>query len=207
LNKTQRIPKTTDRRKTTEVDSNARVTKTTNKDLPIVSIVMGSDSDLCVMKEAAEVLNGFEIPHEIKIVSAHRTPIHMVDFSQNAEGRGIKVIIAGAGGAAHLPGMVASLTSLPVIGVPIRSSSSIDGVDSLLSIVQMPPGIPVATMAINGAKNAGILACSILATHSDELSLKIRQFKNQMAEEIKTKSENLNELGFENYLKKDEGRT
>jgi 5-(carboxyamino)imidazole ribonucleotide mutase len=202
LNKTQRIPKTTDTRKTTEVDSNARITKTTNKDLPIVSIVMGSDSDLCVMREAAEFLNGFEIPYEIKIVSAHRTPTHMVNFSQNAEGRGIKVIIAGAGGAAHLPGMVASLTSLPVIGVPIRSSSSIDGVDSLLSIVQMPPGIPVATMAINGAKNAGILACSILATHSDELSLKIRQFKNQMAEEIRIKNENLNEWGFENYLKK-----
>ena len=202
MNKRQRIPKTTDRRKTTEAGSNTRIMKNMNKDLPIVSIVMGSDSDLCIMKEAAEVLNAFEIPHDIKIVSAHRTPMHLVDFSQNAEGRGIKVIIAGAGGSAHLPGMVASLTSLPVIGVPIRSSSSIDGIDSLLSIVQMPPGIPVATMAINGARNAGILACSILATYSDELLLKVRQFKNQMAEEIKIKNENLNELGIENYLKK-----
>ena len=202
MNKTQRISKDADKPKTTKGNPNTRKTKNTNKYLPIVSIIMGSDSDLYIMKEAAEVLNGFGIPHEIKIVSAHRTPMDMVDFSQNAERRGIKAIIAGAGGAAHLPGMVASITSLPVIGVPIRSSSSIDGIDSLLSIVQMPPGIPVATMAINGAKNAGILACSIIATNSDELSLKIRQFKNQMAEEIKMKNENLNKLGFENYLKK-----
>jgi 5-(carboxyamino)imidazole ribonucleotide mutase len=202
LNKTQRISKDADKPKTTKGNPNTMKTKNTNKYLPIVSIIMGSDSDLHIMKEAAEVLSGFEIPHEIKIVSAHRTPMNMVDFSQNAERRGIKAIIAGAGGAAHLPGMVASLTSLPVIGVPIRSPSSIDGIDSLLSIVQMPPGVPVATMAINGAKNAGILACSIIATNSDELSLKIRQFKNQMAEEIKMKNENLKKMGFENYLKK-----
>ena len=202
MNKTQKILKNTDKPKTTGGNLNSRTAKKTNKNLPIVSIVMGSDSDLYIMKEASEVLDDFGIPNEIKIVSAHRTPMHMVDFSQNAERRGIKVIIAGAGGAAHLPGMVASLTSLPVIGVPIRSPSSIDGIDSLLSIVQMPPGIPVATMAINGAKNAGILAGSILATHSDELSLKIRQFKSQMVEEIKMKNENLNRMGFKNYLKK-----
>jgi 5-(carboxyamino)imidazole ribonucleotide mutase len=201
LNKT-RISKTTDKPKTTNGNPNTRTIKNTNTSLPIVSIIMGSDSDLYIMKEASEALSDFGIPHEIKIVSAHRTPMFMADFSQNAEGRGIKVIIAGAGGAAHLPGMVASLTPLPVIGVPIRSSSSIDGIDSLLSIVQMPPGIPVATMAINGAKNAGILACSILATHSSELSLKVRQFKNQMVEETKVKNENLNRLGFKNYLKK-----
>jgi len=202
LNKTQKILKNADKPKTTRGNLNSRTVKKTNKNLPIVSIVMGSDSDLYIMKEASEVLDDFDIPNEIKIVSAHRTPMHMVDFSQNAERRGIKVIIAGAGGAAHLPGMVASLTSLPVIGVPIRSPSSIDGIDSLLSIVQMPPGIPVATMAINGAKNAGILAGSILATHSDELSLKIRQFKSQMVEEIKMKNENLNRMGFKKYLKK-----
>jgi 5-(carboxyamino)imidazole ribonucleotide mutase len=203
LNKTQRISKAADKPKTTKGNtSTVKTKKNTSKDLPIVSIIMGSDSDLHIMKEAAEVLNGFEIPHEIKIVSAHRTPMDMVDFSQNAWRRGIKVIIAGAGGAAHLPGMVASLTSLPVIGVPIRSSSSIDGIDSLLSIVQMPAGIPVATMAINGAKNAGILACSIIAANSDELSLKIGKFKNQMAEEIRMKNENLNKMGFEGYLKK-----
>jgi 5-(carboxyamino)imidazole ribonucleotide mutase len=162
---------------------------------------MGSDSDLYVMREASEILNDFEVPHEIKIVSAHRTPTYMFDFAQNAEQRGIKVIIAGAGGAAHLPGMVASLTSLPVIGVPIKSSTSIIGIDSLLSIVQMPPGIPVATMAINGAKNAAILACSILATNSNDLSLKIKQFKKQLEQVILSKDKNLSILGVEKYQK------
>ena len=159
---------------------------------------MGSDSDFQVMREASEILNDFEIPHEIKIVSAHRTPTHMVNFAQSAETRGIKVIIAGAGGSAHLPGMVASLTSLPVIGVPIKSTSSINGIDSLLSIVQMPPGIPVATVAINGAKNAGILASLILATSSEKLSLKIKQFKKQMEEKVLLKDKNLTNQVFDN---------
>jgi 5-(carboxyamino)imidazole ribonucleotide mutase len=152
---------------------------------------MGSDSDLDIMREASKILKDFDVQHEIKIISAHRTPTLMYDFAQNAESRGIKVIIAGAGGSAHLPGMVASLTSLPVIGVPIRSLSSINGIDSLLSIVQMPPGVPVATMAINGAKNAGVLACSILATNSKELSLKIINYKKQMGENVILKNEKL----------------
>jgi 5-(carboxyamino)imidazole ribonucleotide mutase len=160
---------------------------------------MGSDSDHHIMKEASEVLKEFNIPHEIRIVSAHRTPAYMFDFAQNAEQRGIKVIIAGAGGSAHLPGMVASLTSLPVIGVPIKSPSSIIGIDSLLSIVQMPPGVPVATMAINGAKNAGLFACSILATYSNNLSIKIKEFKKQMEQRIMSANENLNRIEFENY--------
>ncbi len=165
--------------------------KTQNKNLPVISIIMGSDSDLGIMREASQILNDFGVPHEIKIVSAHRTPTHMYDFAQNAELRGIKVIIAGAGGAAHLPGMVASLTSIPVIGVPIKSLSSINGIDSLLSIVQMPPGVPVATMAINGAKNAGIFACSILAIQSKELSLKIKQYKKELGENVMKKNEKL----------------
>src|SRR5436190_17488945 len=128
----------------------------------LVSIIMGSDSDLNIMKEAAEVLQHFGISYEITIVSAHRTPQRMFDFATSARERGIKVIIAGAGGAAHLPGMVASLTTLPVIGVPIKSGNSIDGWDSVLSILQMPAGVPVATVALNGARNAGILAAQII---------------------------------------------
>lgn len=166
--------------------------KIQNDNLPIVSIIMGSDSDLSVMREASQILNYFGVLHEIKIVSAHRTPKYMYDFAQNAESRGIKVIIAGAGGSAHLPGMVASLTSIPVIGVPIKSLSSINGIDSLLSIVQMPPGIPVATMAINGAKNAGIFACAVLAIESKELSQKIKQYKKEIGENVIKKNENLN---------------
>ncbi len=165
--------------------------KTQNENLPVISIIMGSDSDLGIMRETSQILNDFGVPHEIKIVSAHRTPTYMYDFAQNAELRGIKVIIAGAGGSAHLPGMVASLTSIPVIGVPIKSLSSINGIDSLLSIVQMPPGVPVATMAINGAKNAGIFACSILATQSKELSLKIKQYKKELGENVMKKNEKL----------------
>src|SRR5919112_1474702 len=162
---------------------------------------MGSDSDFQVMKEASDILTDFEISHEIKIVSAHRTPVHMVNFAQSAETRGIKVIIAGAGGSAHLPGMIASLTSLPVIGVPIKSISSINGLDSLLSIVQMPPGIPVATVAINGAKNAGILACLILATNSEKLMDKLENYKKEMREAVKLKNTKLNEIGLDKYLK------
>ena len=133
---------------------------------PIVGIIMGSDSDLPIMQHAADMLTLFNIPFELTIVSAHRTPIRMVDYAKNARQRGLKVIIAGAGGAAHLPGMVASITSLPVIGVPIKSSNSVDGWDSILSILQMPAGVPVATVALNGAKNAGILACLLYTSPS-----------------------------------------
>src|SRR4028119_975481 len=133
----------------------------------IVGIIMGSDSDLDIMQAAATILKEFEIPAELTIVSAHRTPLRMLEYASTAKERGLKVIIAGAGGAAHLPGMVASLSSLPVIGVPIKSSNSIDGWDSVLSILQMPNGIPVATVALNAAKNAGILAAQILGTRSE----------------------------------------
>ena len=144
-----------------------------------VSIIMGSDSDLPVMREAAERLESFGIGYEIKVVSAHRTPEYMVEFAKEAASRGIKVIIAGAGGAAHLPGMVASLTILPVIGVPVKSSNSIEGIDSLLSIVQMPKGIPVATVAINGAANAGILAARIIATFNSDVNERMKYFMEQ----------------------------
>ncbi len=136
---------------------------------PLVSIIMGSNSDLPIMKEAADVLNEHKIPFEINIVSAHRTPDRMVEFAKKAHLQGIKVIIAGAGGAAHLPGMVASITPLPVIGVPIKSSNSIDGWDSLLSIIQMPNGVPVASVSVNGAKSAGLLAVKMLAAGNEEL--------------------------------------
>src|SRR5690625_3449562 len=139
---------------------------------PEIGIIMGYDSDLPVMKAAAEVLDELSIPYELNIVSAHRTPHRMIEYAENARSRGLKVIIAGAGGAAHLPGMVASLTTLPVIGVPVKSSISIDGWDSVLSILQMPGGIPVATVALNGAKNAGILAASILGTTDKNIDRK-----------------------------------
>lgn len=145
---------------------------------------MGSDSDLHVMNQAAEMLLFFEVPYEITIVSAHRTPERMFEFAQNAAARGIKVIIAGAGGAAHLPGMVASISPLPVIGVPVKSSNSIDGWDSVLSILQMPAGIPVATVALNGAKNAGILAASILATQDDNLLQKLIDYKQSLKQSV-----------------------
>src|SRR6185312_7272312 len=157
----------------------------------VVGIIMGSDSDMKVMEAAAEILKDFDVAYEITIVSAHRTPMRMVDYATSAHGRGLKVIIAGAGGAAHLPGMVASLTVLPVIGVPIKSSNSIDGWDSVLSILQMPNGVPVATVALNAAKNAGILAAEILGTSDKELSKKLMDFKNQMKEEVEKKSEKL----------------
>lgn len=144
---------------------------------PQVGIIMGSKSDLPVMKEAAEFLNEMEIPFEITVVSAHRTAERMVNYAQSAADRGLKVIIAGAGGAAHLPGMVASLTALPVIGVPVHSSNSIDGWDSILSILQMPSGIPVATVALNGAKNAGILAGSIIGSGDKAVFDKMVKFK------------------------------
>lgn len=158
---------------------------------PIVSVIMGSDSDLPVMQEAANMLEYFGIPYEISIVSAHRTPERMFDFAKSAAGRGIRVIIAGAGGAAHLPGMVASITPLPVIGVPVKSSNSLDGWDSILSILQMPNGIPVATVALNAAKNAGILAASILGTSDMALLQKVADYKNDLKEQVLDKVKKL----------------
>ena len=149
-----------------------------------VSIVMGSKSDLPVMQEASKVLDSFGIDNSLSIMSAHRTPERAADFSKNAVNNGVKVIIAGAGGAAHLAGVMASLTTIPVIGVPIVSSNSIDGWDSLLSTVQMPSGIPVTTVATNGAKNAGILAAQILGTSDNEISNKLRKFKSDLADKV-----------------------
>ncbi|MBX2815244.1 MAG: 5-(carboxyamino)imidazole ribonucleotide mutase [Saprospiraceae bacterium] len=153
-------------------------------DLPVVSIVMGSDSDLPVMQAAADILEQFQIPFELSIVSAHRTPARMFDFAKTAHERGIKVIIAGAGGAAHLPGMVASLSRLPVIGVPIKSRNSIDGWDSVLSILQMPGGVPVATVALDGAKNAGILAAQIIGTSDTKVASRILEYKEALKESV-----------------------
>ncbi len=157
----------------------------------LVSIVMGSDSDLHIMKQAAEVLEVFGIGYEMDIVSAHRTPEKLYEFSSNAHKRGILVIIAGAGGAAHLPGMVAAISPLPVIGVPIKSSNSIDGWDSVLSILQMPGGVPVATVALNGAKNAGILAAQIVSVADDSLKNKIIAYKQELKEIVMAKSDKL----------------
>jgi 5-(carboxyamino)imidazole ribonucleotide mutase len=154
---------------------------------PIVGIIMGSDSDFGIMQEAAHFLKECNVPFELKVVSAHRTPEYMVDYAKSAKSRGIKIIIAGAGGAAHLPGMIASLTTLPVIGVPIKSSNSIDGWDSLLSILQMPNGVPVATVALNGAKNAGILAAEILAISDPVLDKILVDFKNGMRDTVLSK--------------------
>lgn len=149
-----------------------------------VGIIMGSKSDLVVMKQAAEVLNELGVGHEVTVVSAHRTPERMFEYASSAANRGLKVIIAGAGGAAHLPGMTASLTPLPVIGVPIKSSNSIDGWDSVLSILQMPAGVPVATVALDGARNAGILAAQIVAASDNDLLQRIAQFKQRLKEKV-----------------------
>jgi len=149
-----------------------------------VGIIMGSKSDLPVMQDAADMLKELGVDYEITVVSAHRTPKRMFDYAENAANRGLKVIIAGAGGAAHLPGMVASITHLPVIGVPVKSSNSIDGWDSILSILQMPNGIPVATVALNAAKNAGLLAAQILATSDDSLSNKLLNYKEELKQKI-----------------------
>jgi len=154
---------------------------------PTVSIVMGSDSDLHVMNDAATILEQFKVPYEISIVSAHRTPKRLVDFSENAHKRGVKVVIAGAGGAAHLPGMVAAISPLPVIGVPIKSSNSIDGWDSVLSILQMPGGVPVATVALNGAKNAGLLAVQIASAGDPELQTKMLEYKQELNDIVMAK--------------------
>ncbi len=152
---------------------------------------MGSDSDLVIMRQAAEMLDMFGVSHEIDIVSAHRTPEKLFSFAASAHTRGIEVIIAGAGGAAHLPGMVAAISPLPVIGVPIKSSNSIDGWDSVLSILQMPAGVPVATVALNGAKNAGILAAQILSVADDSIREKIVAYKKSLRDQVLTKAQNL----------------
>jgi 5-(carboxyamino)imidazole ribonucleotide mutase len=165
---------------------------------PIVGIIMGSDSDLPVMQAAAEILKEFGIEFELTVVSAHRTPLRMVEYATKAKERGLKVIIAGAGGAAHLPGMVASITSLPVIGVPIKSSNSIDGWDSVLSILQMPNGIPVATVALNAAKNAGILAATIIGAFDEITGEKLIAYKTQLEEEVLKKVGKLKLAGWIN---------
>ncbi|MDW3626932.1 MAG: 5-(carboxyamino)imidazole ribonucleotide mutase [Nitrososphaeraceae archaeon] len=164
-----------------------------------VAIIMGSDSDLTIMKDAAQILEDFEISYDLTIVSAHRTPKRMVQYATEAGKKGIKVIIAGAGGSAHLPGMIASLTSLPVIGVPIRGNS-LDGLDSLLSIVQMPPGVPVATVAINGGKNAAILACQILGVENKTIFEKIEKYKLELKEKVLTKASKLEKTGWKEYV-------
>ena len=156
-----------------------------------VAIIMGSKSDFDVMNEAIEILKSFKITVEYDIVSAHRTPKKMIDYAQNAEKKGIKVIIAGAGGSAHLPGMVASITSIPVIGVPIKSRNSIDGWDSILSILQMPGGVPVATVALNGAKNGGIFAAQFIGTIDSEISKKIKEYKKGLEDKVIESSKNL----------------
>lgn len=169
---------------------------------PQVGIIMGSQSDLPVMAEAAQFLEELGIAFELTVVSAHRTPKRMIDYAESARARGIKVIIAGAGGAAHLPGMVASLTSLPVIGVPVHSSNSIDGWDSILSILQMPSGIPVATVALNGGKNAGILAASILGAYDAAVGKQMDEFKKGLREKVEESAAQLEEKGWKGALKK-----
>jgi 5-(carboxyamino)imidazole ribonucleotide mutase len=166
---------------------------------PLIGIIMGSDSDLPTMQAAIAVCEEFSVAWEVEIVSAHRTPERMVDYAKQAHQRGIKVIIAGAGGAAHLPGMVASLTPLPVIGVPVQTRH-LQGVDSLYSIVQMPAGIPVATVAIGNAKNAGLLAIQILGSHDPQLLSKVQQYRQSLADMVQEKQKKLNEVGYEQYL-------
>jgi 5-(carboxyamino)imidazole ribonucleotide mutase len=159
-----------------------------------VGIIMGSSSDAPIMRQAIEVLKKFDIGYEFSVVSAHRSPQRMFDYAASAEERGLKIIIAGAGGAAHLPGMVAAITTLPVVGVPIKSSNSLDGWDSLLSIVQMPGDIPVATVGVNGAKNAGLLAVQILATHNAELRAQLAQMKKENNDKVTKMNETLEQF-------------
>jgi phosphoribosylaminoimidazole carboxylase PurE protein len=168
---------------------------------PLVGIIMGSDSDLPVMAEAAKALGELGVPFETTIVSAHRTPARLVEYARGAAARGLEVIIAGAGGAAHLPGMTASMTTLPVIGVPVRSKT-LDGLDSLLSIVQMPSGIPVATVAVDGARNAGLLAARILAASRPELARALEAFAAALEAEVLAKARRLEEAGVEGYWNK-----
>lgn len=167
---------------------------------PVIGIIMGSDSDLPVMQAAADILSYFEIEFELTVVSAHRTPQRMFEYASLASKRGLKVVIAGAGGAAHLPGMIASITNLPVIGVPIKSSNSIDGWDSVLSILQMPNGIPVATVALNAAKNAGILAAEIIGVYNMDVAAKITDYKKQLSEEVMGKVQKLRDGGWTNQF-------
>ncbi|MCS6933753.1 MAG: 5-(carboxyamino)imidazole ribonucleotide mutase [Chitinophagales bacterium] len=171
---------------------------------PLVGIIMGSESDLKVMQDAAEILQRLGVAYELTIVSAHRTPRRMMEYASTARERGLKVIIAGAGGAAHLPGMVASITTLPVIGVPIKSSNSIDGWDSVLSILQMPAGVPVATVALNGAKNAGILAAQIIATSHNEVALKLASYKEELENNVLHHVREVKIAGYRNEFDKDE---
>jgi 5-(carboxyamino)imidazole ribonucleotide mutase len=167
---------------------------------PLVGIIMGSQSDLKIMKEAAEVLDELGIDYELTIVSAHRTPLRMVEYGSTARKRGLQVIIAGAGGAAHLPGMVASLTSLPVIGVPVKSSNSIDGWDSVLSILQMPAGVPVATVALDGARNAGILAAQILGASRKDIGKRLDKFKTALGRKVESTARNIASKGWKGAL-------
>jgi len=169
-------------------------------DQPLVGIIMGSDSDLNIMQAAADILKEFQIEFELTVVSAHRTPLRMIEYALQASTRGLKVIIAGAGGAAHLPGMIASVTSLPVIGVPIKSSNSIDGWDSVLSILQMPNGIPVATVALNAAKNAGILAATIIGAFDKVVGEKVSSYKKNLETEVLKKVEKLKTEGWKNFF-------
>lgn len=166
---------------------------------PLIGIIMGSDSDLPTMQDAIAICEEFGVPCEVAIISAHRTPDRMVEYAKLAHERGLKVIIAGAGGAAHLPGMVAALTPLPVIGVPV-ASRHLQGIDSLYSIVQMPAGIPVATVAIGNAKNAGLLAVQILASHQPELLAKVQQYRQNLAQSVIEKQARLEQLGYQQYL-------
>ncbi len=166
---------------------------------PLVAVVMGSDSDLSTLEPAVEILESFGINVEVRVLSAHRTPIEMVHFAQNAKSKGIKVIIAGAGGAAHLPGMLASLTTIPVIGVPVKSKT-LSGIDSMYSILQMPAGIPVATMAIGGGLNAGLFAAQILSNFDQEIESNLSQYRKSLHEQVTAKDQLLVNLGVKEYL-------
>ena len=170
---------------------------------PKVGIIMGSDSDLPVMKEAAELLDQFELDYELTVVSAHRTPERLYKYAETAEDKGLDVIIAGAGGAAHLPGMIAAITTLPVIGVPVKTSK-LSGLDSLYSIVQMPPGVPVATVAINGAKNAALLAVQIIAINDQKLNDRQKAFRESMKDKVLDTAADLESKGYQEYLEKNE---
>lgn len=167
---------------------------------PLISIIVGSDSDLPIIQDAAKFLEELNIDFEISVISAHRTPDMAFDFAKKAESRGIKVIIAGAGCAAHLPGIIAALTTLPVIGVPI-TGKSLEGVDALLSIVQMPPGIPVATVGINNAKNSAILAARILAIHDPNLNQKLVEYQQELGQKVSDKNDKLHQIGYQQYIK------
>ena len=167
---------------------------------PLVGIIIGSDSDLGVMSKTAEILDKLEIPYEFSIISAHRTPDRMYEYARQARKRGLKAIIAGAGGAAHVPGMVAAMTTVPVIGVPIQAKA-LDGMDALFSICRMPPGIPVATVAINGALNAGILAAKIIATNDEALADRLEAYATNMKETVEKKAAKLESIGYSEYLK------